>query len=105
MKDITNGDMEVVLLVAQGIADMAHTTSQLLIDQGEEDRHRYQVLKAAVQDLADRVDSRKLAAALYNLTDDVAALSRDEVAQVAETINTNVWDRESARLPYGVHPR
>jgi hypothetical protein len=102
MEDITNDDMQVVLLVAQGMADMAHTTSQLLINQGEEDRNRYQVLKAAVQDLADRVDSRKLAAALYNLTEDVAALSRDEVARVAQHIDNNMWDRYVPRLPYGV---
>lgn len=95
------GQKFVVGIMGQMMND-AHLTAQQLIDDGEEYRNRFHVLAAAVMDLADEVDSRKLARRLEYMVTTVERMSRDKIAGVADQINTSFWDRHLPRLPYGV---
>lgn len=88
--------LDVALAVIHGMTSHNNAIANSLIDSLSYDADRYHVLLLAVRDLADEVDSRRLANKLYNLTYRVEDLSRDEAKAVRA--NSNLLDPDFKRI-------
>ncbi|MGX1809722.1 hypothetical protein ACWIGI_28710 [Nocardia sp. NPDC055321] len=86
-------NLDVVLAVIQGMTGMANATNSVLIESLWHDANRFRILTAAVYDLADTVDSRRMAKSLLALVDRVCALDADAAEAIAKNRNNFDYPR------------
>lgn len=95
MSDDTIG-LDVALAVIQGMTSQQNAVTSSLIDSLQYDADRYSVLRDALCDFADQVDSRRLADQLFNLAARVHRLTPEQARDIRT--NANLTDPESPRV-------